>query len=225
LKLRYQAIATDYDETLACKGHVRPSTIEALARFRDSGGALLLVTGRELPELRSVFSRLDLFALVVAENGTVLYSPLTTKEEALCPPPREELVQTLRQRGVTSLSVGRCVVATVRKYESTVLETIRDLKLNVQAVYNRNAIMVLPTGHDKGTGLRTALVRLAIAKENVVVIGDAENDLPLLEMGGLPVAVANATAGLKEKARLTTAGGCGAGVMEIVEHVLSGDGL
>jgi hydroxymethylpyrimidine pyrophosphatase-like HAD family hydrolase len=225
LKLRYQAIATDYDETLACEGRVRPSTIEALVRFRESGGSLLLVTGRELPALRSVCPRLDLFALVVAENGTVLYSPSTKREEALCPPPQETLVQTLRQRGVGSLSVGRCVVATVREYETAVLETIRDLRLDVQAVYNRDAIMVLPTGHDKGTGLRAALGRLAIAKEQVVVIGDAENDLPLLEAGGLAVAVANATAGLKEKARLTTTGGCGAGVTEIVEHVLSGNGV
>ncbi|HEX8814833.1 MAG TPA: HAD family hydrolase [Terriglobales bacterium] len=219
--MRYQAIATDYDETLACNGRVRGAAIEALMRARDSGRALVLVTGRELPELRGVFARLDLFDLVVAENGTLLYSPATHKEEPLGPPAPVELVNALEQREVRPLSVGRCVVATVRANETAVLETIRDLRLKMQAVYNRDSVMILPDGHDKGSGLRTALRRLKIASENVAAIGDAENDLPLLEVAGLRVAVGNATPGLKEKAAVITEGECGAGVVEMIDQILA----
>jgi hydroxymethylpyrimidine pyrophosphatase-like HAD family hydrolase len=224
LGLRYSAIATDYDETLACGGRVRAPAMEALMRVRDSGRALVLVTGRELPELRGVFSRIDLFTLVVAENGTLLYDPGTGEEEPLGPAAPVEFVNALEQRGVRPLSVGRCVVATARANEGAVLETIRDLGLTLQAVYNRDSIMVLPAGHDKGSGLRTALRRLGIGKENVVAIGDAENDLPLLEASGWGVAVANATTGLKEKAAQVTEGGCGAGVVEIIDQILAEDG-
>jgi hydroxymethylpyrimidine pyrophosphatase-like HAD family hydrolase len=221
--LRYQAMVTDYDETLACKGQVQPSTLDALIRLRDSGRAVVLVTGRELQDLRKVFSRFDLFDLVVSENGTVLYDPETGDEKPLCPPPSAAFVRALQNRAIQPLSVGRCVVATVRSQEKSVFETMAELELKLHSVYNRDALMVLPAGYDKGTGSRTALRGLGIAEENVVAVGDAENDLPLIESAGLPVAVANATPGLKEKAAIVTAGGCGAGIVEIIEHILATD--
>ena len=69
--MRYLALATDYDGTLAKDGQVDGSTLAALERFRDSGRRLILVTGRELDELLEVFPQIDLFDRVVAENGAL----------------------------------------------------------------------------------------------------------------------------------------------------------
>ena len=80
-------LATDYDGTLARDGEVDPPTLKALEDFKRSGRKLILVTGRELPDLRRVFSRLDLFDRVVAENGALLYDPGTKKETPLAPEP------------------------------------------------------------------------------------------------------------------------------------------
>ena len=66
--MRYLALCTDYDGTIATHGSVDEPTIDALARLKDSGRKLIMVTGREMPDLISVFPRLDLFDLVVAEN-------------------------------------------------------------------------------------------------------------------------------------------------------------
>ena len=74
--LRYRAIATDYDGTLAEDGAVLPEVIAALEAFRAAGGKTLLVTGRELDELLTVCNCIKLFDRVVAENGAVLYTPL-----------------------------------------------------------------------------------------------------------------------------------------------------
>ena len=221
--MQYQAFATDYDETLACGGRVQGRTIGALMRARDSGRILILVTGRELPNLRSVFADLGLFTLIVAENGTLLYSPATGEETALCGAPPQPLVQRLRDRGVQPLSVGRCVVATVRAHEAAVLEAIHELRLDLQIIFNRGSVMVLPEGMDKGTGLGAALCRLHLNRESVVGIGDAENDLPLLRACGFPVAVANAVPSLKETARLVTVGKCGEGVAEAITTILATD--
>src|SRR3954462_14419773 len=68
-RMRYLALATDYDGTLAANGRVADSTLQALRKLRDSGRRLLLVTGRELEDLQSVFPQLDAFDCVVAENG------------------------------------------------------------------------------------------------------------------------------------------------------------
>jgi hydroxymethylpyrimidine pyrophosphatase-like HAD family hydrolase len=66
-------LATDYDGTLAHDGIVDDATAGALMAFRRSGRRLLLVTGRELPDLVRVFPRIDLFDRVVAENGALLF--------------------------------------------------------------------------------------------------------------------------------------------------------
>ena len=44
--MRYLALATDYDGTLAEQGRVRPQAVEALVRLRESGRRAVLVTGR-----------------------------------------------------------------------------------------------------------------------------------------------------------------------------------
>lgn len=50
-RMRYCAVSCDYDGTLASAGRVRKETVAALERVRASGRRLLLVTGRQLPDL------------------------------------------------------------------------------------------------------------------------------------------------------------------------------
>jgi hypothetical protein len=64
----FVALATDYDGTLAEVGLVAEETIAALRSFRQSGRTLILVTGRELPDLRRGFPHLELFDAAVVEN-------------------------------------------------------------------------------------------------------------------------------------------------------------
>jgi hydroxymethylpyrimidine pyrophosphatase-like HAD family hydrolase len=110
--MRHCALATDYDGTLATQGKVDEQTLLSLRRFLSSGRKLLLITGRELPDLKQVFPHLSLFARVIAENGALLYRPATGEEELLCRPVSLTFVSKLRGRGIP-LSVGRAVVATV----------------------------------------------------------------------------------------------------------------
>src|SRR5215470_5155550 len=99
--MRYHAVACDYDGTLAHNGRVNDETVAALERLRGSGRRLIMVTGRELDDLRQNFSRLELFERVVAENGALLYCPKTRKEKSLAEPPRREFVRLLEERGVS----------------------------------------------------------------------------------------------------------------------------
>ena len=75
--VRYTALASDYDGTLATHGAMDAATVAALHRLRAGGRKLLLVTGRRLDDLFSVCREIDLFDRVVAENGAVLYDPQT----------------------------------------------------------------------------------------------------------------------------------------------------
>ena len=189
--MRFLALATDYDGTLAHDGRVNNSTVAGLNRLLASGRRLILVTGRELHELAATFDQLDLFEQVVAENGALLYTPSTKSQRILAPSPSEEFVRALLNKHVP-LSAGRAIVATWKPYETVVLETIRDLGLDSQVIFNKDAVMVLPAGINKATGLQAALAELGLSPRNVVGVGDAENDQAFLRICGCAVAVANA---------------------------------
>ena len=62
------------------------------------------------------------------------------------------------------------------------LETIRELGLELQVIFNKGAVMVLPTGVNKATGLAAALDELGLSPHNVVGVGDAENDHAFLAL-------------------------------------------
>jgi HAD superfamily hydrolase (TIGR01484 family) len=199
-------LATDYDGTLADDGVVDEPTIHALDEFKRSGRKLILVTGRELPDLAGCFSRFDLFDRIVAENGALLFNPATKKERPLAPEPPKAFVDALREKRVHPLSVGRSIVATWEPHETTVLETIRELGLELQIVFNKGAVMVLPGGVNKASGLWAALDDLGLSAHKVVGIGDAENDHAFMQASSYAVAVANALPGVKDEADLVTNG-------------------
>lgn len=221
---RFRALAVDYDDTLATGGSVDPAVLDALNRLKDSGFRLLLVTGRELGDLQRVCPNLAIFDRVVAENGGLLHRPDTGDERTLGEAPSGPFLDLLRQKNVVPLSVGRVIVATREPQEARVLEAIRELGLELEIIFNKGAVMILPSGVNKATGLRHALSALKLPAASVVGMGDAENDHAFLEACGYGVAVANAIPALKSRARLVTGGSAGAGVVEVVERLLS-DGL
>lgn len=217
------AIATDFDATLATDGRVFPETLSALKQAQASGRTLILITGRELHSLQDVFPSLDIFDLVVAENGALLYQPATNRERLLCKSAPNGLLADLRLRGVQPLSVGRCIIATVIPNETIVEKAIREHKLPWDIIMNRESVMVLPIGINKGTGFSAALADLGLSAKAVMGIGDAENDSVFLRMCGLSVAVANAIPTLKKEVQLVTKGEKGAGVIEAIQHLLATD--
>ncbi|MGH7230311.1 MAG: HAD-IIB family hydrolase [Nitrospiraceae bacterium] len=221
--MRYLALAADYDGTLATDGRVDQATVTALERFLASGRKLVLVTGRELNELLSIFPEITLFERVVAENGALLYRPATKEEKLLGMPPSEDFVKELVARGVRPVSVGRSIVATWQPHETVVLDVIRDLGLELQVIFNKGAVMVLSAGVNKASGLMAALDELALSPHNVAAIGDAENDHALLQLCEFAVAVSNAVPTLKDRADFVTQKDHGAGVVELVEKILTDD--
>jgi hydroxymethylpyrimidine pyrophosphatase-like HAD family hydrolase len=219
--VKYRALATDYDGTLAHDGIVSATTLKALDRFRASGRKLILVTGRELPELKHVFPQLDLFDFVVAENGALLHCPGKARTRLLCEPASQELARRLRELNVCPLSVGEAVIATIEPNDVIVLEEIKRLSLELQIIFNKGSVMVLPTGVNKATGLEEVLKEMQLSSQHLVGVGDAENDHAFLEKCAVGVAVSNALPALKERADFVTRGARGDGVTELIDLILN----
>jgi HAD superfamily hydrolase (TIGR01484 family) len=221
--MHFSALATDYDGTIAHDGMLEAETIAALERLKASGRRLIMVTGRELDELQTVCPRLDIFDLVVAENGALLYDPASEEEILLTTGPSAALVERLKAANVPGLSVGRSIIATWEPYETVVLEAIKDLGLELQIIFNKGAVMVLPSTVNKATGLAAALDRLELAPECVVGVGDAENDHAFIRSCGCGVAVANAIPSLKAEVDIVTGKPRGEGVVQLIDDMIKTD--
>ena len=221
--MRYLALAVDYDGTAASHGKLSEDARRAIERLRVSGRRSVLVTGRRLEDLREICRNLSLFDLVVAENGAIVFDPRRHEELLLAEPIPGRFVDRLRERGVEPLEVGKLIVSAGDQHRIVMIDVIRELGLELQMIFNRATVMVLPAGVNKATGLEFALRRLGLSRHEAVAIGDAENDHSFLTRCECGVAVANAAPALKEAAAFVTRGANGAGVAELIDELIADD--
>lgn len=222
-EMKFSALATDFDGTLARNSKVECSTVAALQAFADSGRKLFLASGRQLEDLLEVFPHHKVFNWILAENGAVMHSPRTGEIRLLGDPPPKEFQMLLGASTVANVSVGRVAVATRRPYERDVLEAFRELGVDRQISFNKDVVLFLPADVNKATGLAAAFRREQISNRDVIAVGDAENDLPMFSLAGIGAAVGNALESVKLRADLILKGEHGSGVEELIEAVLRDD--
>src|SRR3569623_3383648 len=217
--MRYYALATDYDGTLAHNGKVDDGTYAALDRLRTTRRKRILVTGRRLDDLMTVFDRIESFDRVVAENGALGYNPATQEEQGLGDPPPPQFAERLRAAGAP-VDGGRVIVATWSPHETTVLDTLREMGLEHHIIFNKGAVMVLPPNVNKASGLQAALADLGQSPHTAVAVGAAENDLALMTFCEFAAAVENALPSVKESVDWVPPRDHGAGVAELIDNLI-----
>jgi hydroxymethylpyrimidine pyrophosphatase-like HAD family hydrolase/energy-coupling factor transporter ATP-binding protein EcfA2 len=217
------ALAVDYDGTIAKNGFVTRETVEAMLRLKKTGKKLLLVTGRQLIDLQRVCTDLGIFDYIVAENGAVLHDPASGSTEIVAAPPSSQLIERLTSQSPIPLAVGQSIIATWHPHEHAVINAIHDLGLELQLIFNKDAVMILPVNVNKATGLASALRELDISPLSVAGCGDAENDLSFLAACGCSAAVANALPSLKSAVDMVLDHDHGDGVIEFIERIMSED--
>jgi hypothetical protein len=217
--MRVAALVLDYDGTLACADRIAPDTLEALGQARSAGVRLILATGRVFFELTRVCERLDLFHAVVAENGGVVYSPARGSIVDLGPGPPPRLFAELDRRGV-SYQAGRVIVGTFRRDEERVREAMARTGVTLDRSYNREALMLLPVGISKGTGVRHVVSRLGLSFHDVLAIGDSENDIDLFQVCGWRACPENAVPELARLADWIFPGSNGASVARALRETI-----
>jgi phosphoglycolate phosphatase (TIGR01487 family) len=217
--LPFRMIACDYDGTIAVEGAMSSVVERALADAKGSGFSIALVTGREFDDLKTVCKQLDMFDLVVAENGAVTYFPETGIATDLATPPSSSFFAELTREKI-SFSAGRIVVGIGSAEAERVRTIIRDLRLQLEIILNRDSAMILPAGINKATGLEEGVRRLGIRLSHVIAVGDAENDIPFMGACGYAVAVANAIDSVKAVADTITDEPNGEGIARFINNRL-----
>jgi hydroxymethylpyrimidine pyrophosphatase-like HAD family hydrolase len=212
--MRYLALAMDYDGTLTDSGRLSGEVATALERLRASGRRSILLTGRTFGELADTGTNLALFDMIILENGAVLHAPGRRETTVLAPRVPPELAIRLEQHGVKPLIKGQVILATRLPYE---------LGLELHIIFNGAAVMVVPSGVNKGSGLERGLREMALSQHEVVGVGNAENDHSFLELCECSVAVRNAVPALQARVDFITRASHGGGVLELIDELVSTD--
>jgi hydroxymethylpyrimidine pyrophosphatase-like HAD family hydrolase len=91
---------------------------------------------------------------------------------------------------------------------------------------SKNLIEFMPPGVSKGNALIEAAGRLGVPMEEVIAIGDQDNDVSMIKAAGLGAAVANAVPGARSAADYVARRDCvSGGVAEIINKFALGGGV
>ncbi len=198
----FKVLASDLDGTLVHEYNesgqplITSATWDALRRVKAAGLTLILVTGRTMESFIHSGPYAEIFEALITEDGAVVY--FTRRETVKLPFGRlpAAVVQRLEEMQIP-LERGMSIVATHVPHDQAILQVLQELNIGATIEYNRGAIMLLPPGATKGTGLAYALRELGFSLRNVIACGNAENDRSMFEVAELAIAVPNALPKIK----------------------------
>ena len=98
-------------------------------------------------------------------------------------------------------------------------EQLRDLPVEL-ARSEESSLEFSPAGATKGTGLLALADLLGVAHEATIAVGDADNDLPMLDAAGLAVAMGNANERVRAAADVIVADNDHDGCAEAIRRYL-----
>jgi len=211
-----RVMAFDFDGTLAVNGSVPAEVETALEQCRESGHVLFLVTGRRF-ETVALGHLGSLFAGIVWENGAVLTH--TASGETYLPFGQLDarLLKAIEEAGIP-FERGLAIAATWTPHDQALWGILRSHGGSTSIEYNKSAVMVLPPGATKGTGLERLLALCGLSPRNLAAFGDAENDLSMLTLAEVSVAVADAIPAVIETSDVLATAPGPQGVLEILRQ-------
>ena len=111
-----------------------------------------------------------------------------------------------------------------KKREAIRKEVLGQVDFDLNATFSSNRYTEFNLGGvDKGKATLALAKRLGIQKDEIMALGDNNNDIAMLSQVGLPVVVANATADARWVAKHVTQGDFTSGVAEAIHQFILGD--
>ncbi|MGI0070790.1 MAG: phosphoglycolate phosphatase [Thermoplasmata archaeon] len=220
----YRAVVTDVDGTLT--GPDRRLDARALAwtrRLEARGIPVLLATGNVLPIALALHRSLGLSGPVVAENGGIVYRHVGDAERIERLSDRRVALRGYRALRAASLPVRRLFTDRWRETEvaldasvtvTAVRRVLRIRGIPLEAIPTGFAVHLMERGAGKLPGLRHALAPLGLDPSDCVVLGDGDNDVPMLRAAGFGVSFASASPRAQRAARYVARSSYAGGFVE-----------
>ncbi len=222
-QLKLKAIAVDVDGTLT--GADRRMNLEAIKILRKaevSGVRVIIASGNVLPIARALSTWIGTSGPVIAENGGIVYYNNETRYLTTQYEPLRAFKMIGSKLSVEGLATNKWreteialdpTTADVEQIRKTLKEEGYDLNIGTTGF----AVHINNPGVNKYEALKIACGMIALTPQDVMAIGDYENDLEMIKNCGLGVAVANAIPEVKRVADYVTENNDGLGIVEVVE--------
>ena len=228
-----EAIAVDIDGTITDeKRRICISAIEALRKAESKGIPTIIVTGNVVNYAYATEVLIGCSGGLVGENGGIVFKEgennnevetlvdrdfVTSAESHL----KEKLGDDFDRHASHDNMYRLTETVFYKTLKREILEeALSDFKyLDELEIYDSGfALHVTDKRVNKGTSLRYLCERNGINMENVMAIGDSENDEDFLKEAGYKIAVGNAEDMLKEISTYVCENNFGDGVAEAIER-------
>jgi len=187
----------------------------------DGNGVVLdqsLLHQVAIKQVEQIAQQYDL--AVIAYGGTDLYISTMGKKSKILKAYHEP--DPIQVDELTDYPISKLLLAG----EQSVLDQVRKERaaaLMPNAVFVQavpKALEVIPPNYSKGTGVAKLLTQLGRSSETMLAIGDGENDIELLKLAKIGVAMGNASDYVKEQANAITKDNNHDGVADAVEKFI-----
>jgi len=220
-----KAVIVDIDGTLTDES--RRLDLAAVAVIRNLDIPVILASGNVLCFVKCATKLIGTFDIMIAENGGVISSGFDGPVHIKGDRPRcADVLEMLRSHfelEELDASYRLSDVALRRNFDVEAArhiltdEGIGDMEL----VDTGFAVHIKSMDVNKGTALLEVAALMGLDAGDIMAIGDSANDIEMLQVAGLGVAVGNANPALKNIADMVTSGRYGAGVVEALEYANS----
>nr|WP_295000985.1 phosphoglycolate phosphatase [uncultured Methanobrevibacter sp.] len=227
-----EAIAVDIDGTITDdKRQICISAIEALRKAENAGIPTIIVTGNVVNYAYAIEVSIGCSGGLVAENGGIVFKEgennnavetmverdfVTSAEEHL----KDKLGENFNKHASHDNMYRLTETVFYKTLDKKILDdALKDFKyIDQLEIYDSGfALHITDKRVNKGTSLRYLCERNGINMENVMAIGDSQNDEDFLKEVGYKIAVGNADDKLKEISTYTCENLFGDGVAETIE--------
>lgn len=231
-KMTIEAIAVDIDGTITDeKRQLCISAIEALRKAEDAGIPTIIVTGNVVNYAYAIEVSIGCSGGLIAENGGIVFKEGENNnaveimiDRDFITSAEKHLMEKLGEKFQKHASHDNIYRETETVFYKTIdkkdiEDALNDFKyIDQLEIYDSGfALHITDKRVNKGTSLRYLCERNGINMENVMAIGDSQNDEDFLKEVGYKIAVANADDKLKEISTYTCENMFGDGVAEAIE--------
>jgi len=218
-----KAVAVDIDGTITDQNRkICVNAINAIRKAENKGVPIILVTGNVLCAAKMVGVMVGTSGGIVSENGGFIQ---TRKQNQIlgdidkCKPAYNFLKSKYQVKKTEFSDIRMSEIAIKRTIDvDTVKETVKDF--DVEVYDTKFAIHLTDPEVNKGKSLEIVARDMGITLDEIMAIGDSENDLEFLEVAGFKVAVANADKELKENTDYITQKKYGDGAAEAINKFI-----